>query len=75
MKVISTDVVVALLDQLQGNVNHTVKMIEISLEYGKADSVDLRTAKANLELIETMIRFVNINSFEPSELYSTKDIA
>ena len=75
MKVISSDIVVALLDQLQGNVSHSVKMIEISLAHGKGEDLDLRTAKANLALIETMIRFVKANSFEPSELYSPKEIA
>lgn len=78
MKVISEEVVMALLDMIQGNLAHTVKLLEIDHKHSKDDNINrlnLDRAKANLEAVERTMEFVKINSFEPSELYSTKEIA
>jgi hypothetical protein len=75
MKVISEDVVVALLDCLHGNLGHSVKMLEISIKHGSGDDLDLRAARANLKSIESTISFVKIHSFDASEIYKTKAMA
>ena len=78
MKVISEEVVMALLDIIQSNLAHTVKLLEIDRKHSRDDNINrlnLDRAKANLEAVERTMDFVKINSFEPSELYFPKEIA
>lgn len=75
MKVISEICTLALLESLKINLDHAVKMLEISIDHNEAIEWDLRIAKANLEQLERLITYVKAEAFNASELYSTKDIA
>lgn len=75
MKVNSTICTLTLLESLQINLDHAVKMLEISMEHKEAHEWDLRVAKGNLEQINRLIDYVKTNSFNASEIYATKEMA
>ena len=75
MKVISEPCTLALLESLRLNLDHAVKMLEISLDHNEAIEWDLRIAKANLEQLERLITYVKKESFNASEIYYPKEKA
>jgi len=75
MKVISEICTITMLEGLQMNMDHAVKMLEISLDHNEAIEWDLRIARANLEQVNRLIIYVKTNAFNASEIYEAKGIA
>ena len=75
MKVVSSELVLSLMETMKIYLEHQAGMLRISVSAKQGDSWDLLIAEGNIETINRHIELIKKTEFLASELYPEKGIA